>query len=233
MLTFPVHLFNPASIQLRPAGATITGGESLAGETDTIRTDGGGYWHAQMVGIELLSPDQIRAWRVWEDLLENGTTKVLVPVPDLRQAPRPIAGGRPSRPSNLADGSDDPYFPEAVAFAAPWIVAATVDENRPLRATDITIEVTRGARLRGGEIFAIDHAGAGRRVYRVGRVLERDEQTAKVTVRPPLREAVDIGTAVDFDWPSFVGKLVAEADISPDIRYGTHSTVDILFTEAF
>lgn len=232
MLTFPTHLFNPARIQLRPAGATVTGGESLSGQTDVIKTDGGGYWFVQMAGIELITPDLVRAWRAWEDELDSGVTKVLVPVADVRHAPRPVVGGSLSRPSQLQNDSVDPYFPEAVGFATPWIVAK-ITAAAALRATTVTIEVERGARLKGGEIFAIAHATAGRRIYRVRRVLDRDGQSATVLIRTPLREAVAIDTPVDFDWPSLVATLVPEADISPDIEYGNRSTVDISFREAF
>lgn len=232
MLTFPTHLFNPASIQMRRAGAAITGGESLSGETDTIVTDGGGYWVVQMSGIILRTPDLIRAWRAWEDTLESGTTRVLVPVADVRQAPRPMIGGRLSSPSALVNTTGDPYFPEAVAFATPWIVA-TITAPAALRATELTINVERGARLKGGEVFSIDHATKGRRAYRVVRVLSRDEQEAVVTIRTPLREAVADDTPVDFDWPSLVATLVPEADTAPDIGYGRDAMVDIVFREAF
>lgn len=233
MLTFPTHLFNPASIKMRPGGVAITGGESLLGETDTIKTDGGGFWVVEMGGIELRSADLIRAWRAWEDTLEGGTVKVLVPVADVRQAPRPVTGGRLSSPSGLHASSDDPYFPEAVGFATPWVVAH-ITAAQPLRSTSLTISVDRGARLKGGEVFAIDHPTAGRRAYRVVRVLDRPSaQTATVQIRTPLREAVAVDTAVDFDWPSLVATLVPDADISPDISYGRYATVDIVFREAF
>lgn len=233
MLTFPTHLFNPRSIKLQPSGVVVTGGESLSGSIDTIQTDGGGLWIAQMTGIELLTPDAIRAWRAWEDTLASGTVKVLVPVADVRQAPRPMIGGRLSSPSAFHNASDDPYFPEAVGFATPWILAKAT-APAPLRSTQVTIEIERGARLRGGEVFAITHAGAGRRVYRVVRVLSRPSaQEAVVQIRTPLREAIADNTVLDFDWPSLVATLLPDNDISPDIEYGRRATVDIAFRESF
>lgn len=232
MLTFPTHLFNPARIAMRPAASVLSGGESLLGEPDVIRTDGGGYWLISMLGVELVTPDLVRAWRAWEDHLDGGVTKVLVPVADVRNAPRPVVGGRLSRPSGMQPTTDDPYFPEAVGFATPWIVA-TVTAAAPLRATRLTIRVDRGARLRGGEVFSLNHARQGRRCYRVGRVLERDGQTASVTIRTPLREPVIAGLSADFDWPSTVATLVPDSDISPELQYGRGGTVDITFREAF
>ena len=237
MLTFPTHLFNPIRTVLKPTGITISGGESLSGEVDTIRTDGGGYWLIHMLGIELLTDDLVRAWRAWESTLEGGVTKVLVPIADVRHAPRPVTGGVLSRPSQLKDNDPaDPYFPESVGFATPWIEASVLAFTAELRATEMWIEVTRGARLKGGEHFAVDHPTAGRRVYRVVRVLERHpdiDQAARVAIRPPLREATGDGTALDFDWPSVVATLLPEADISPELLYGRSGTVDITFREAF
>lgn len=231
MLTFPTHLFNPDSIALKPAGAVISGGEALSGETDTIKTDGGGYWLVTMTGIQLVTDFHLRAWQAWQDHLEGGVTKVLVPVAELRTAPRPIAGGVASRPSQLLASSDDPIFPEAIAFASPWIVAVMVGAAL-LRATQITIDVTGGARLMGGERFAISHA-SGRRTYRVVRVISRSGQQATVTIRPPLREAVATGASVDFDWPSLVATLIPDGDITPRIERGRYAQVDISFREAF
>jgi len=232
MLTFPTHLFNPARITMRPAGSTLSGGEALSGEQDVIRTDGGGYWIITMAGVELSTPDLVRAWRAWEDHLENGTMKVLVPIADIRHAPRPIIGGRPGSPSRLVASSPDPYFPEAVAFATPFVVANIVDAA-PLRATALRISIERGQRLRGGEVFAISHPVAGRRCYRVRRVLKHDGQIATVSIRTPLRQAIGANTPADFDWPSTVATLVPDADISPELEYGRHAAVDITFREAF
>lgn len=228
MLTFPTHLFNPSRIRMRPVGAVLEGGTALNGEQDTTRTDGGGFWEVTMEGVNLVDPDQIRAWRAWEDHLEGGVQRVLVPVADVRNAPRPIIGGRLGSPSQLRASSDDPHFPEAVGFATPFIVARLV-EGAALRATEVTIAVDRGQRLKGGEVFALDHSAKGRRCYRVGRVLSRSGQQATVTIRTPLRQAIDAGANVDFDWPSLVATLVPGTDISPDNRA---STVNITFREA-
>ena len=231
MLTFPTHLFNPGRITMRPLGSVLAGGTALSGEQDVTRTDGGGLWEITMEEINLVTPDLVRAWRAWEDHLEGGVQRVLVPVADVRNAPRPIIGGRLGSPSRLHSESGDPYFPEAVGFATPFIVARVVGAW-PLRATTIKIAIDRGQRLKGGEVFALDHATKGRRCYRVGRVLARDEQEATVTIRTPLRQAIADGMAADFDWPSLVATLVPETNISPGLQYGRSGLVNIVFREA-
>lgn len=231
MFTFPTNLFNPANIKLAPAGRTISGGESLLGETDVIRTDGGGYWVVAFAGIDLLSRDEIRAWEAWESHLAGGVQRCLVPVPSLLTAPRPTAGGRLAMPSALVPTSEDRCFPEALAFAAPLIVAK-VTSAAALRATTIVINIEQGARLQGGERFAVNHPAKGRRMYRVERVTARSGQQATCIVWPPMREAIAANTAADFDWPSFVATLVPDSDISPDIGMGDDATVEVTFREA-
>lgn len=230
MLVFPTHLFNPAGVKVTPAGSSVTAGESISGITDVIRTDGGGYWVVALSGIELITPDLIRAWRAWEDTLDSGAEKIILPVADVRQAPR-IPGDAPGA---ILAGSTDPYFPEAVGFATPWIVAVTVGAAA-LRATQIEINVTTGAPLKGGEQFSINHGGdTGHRLYRVRRVLSRPTASrAVVSIRTPLRAAVAAGTACNFDWPLLTASLVPESDISPDIEYGRRAGVDAVFREAF
>lgn len=230
-LTFPTHLFKPAAIRPSRRGGVISGGESLSGVEDVIHTSGGGFWIVSMSGIELIDPDLVRAWRAWEAHLDNGAVDVLVPIADVRQAPRPFAGGMLARPSALKPTSDDPYFPEATAFATPFVVA-TIVTAAALRATQVMIEVTRGARLKGGEFFALTHPTKGRRLYMIERVLYRTGQHAVVKIMTPLREAVAAGTTVDFDWPSLVCRLVPGTDISPDLQQGRSASVGILFRES-
>ena len=239
MFQFPIHLFNPGTIKLQLTGRTISGGEALSGDSDTIATDGGGRWVATMTGIALMSIrddlsdiDLLRAWRAWEAHLANGVTRCVVPVADTRQAPRPIIGGVAGTPSDLHAQSDDPYFPETLGFASPFVVAQ-VAVPAPLRATEVAITMMIGARLRGGEHFSIDHPSKGRRLYRIERVTFLSGSTATVRIVPPLREAVGGGENADFDWPSFVATLVPDTDIAPDLAYGDDATVAISFRETF
>lgn len=232
MFTFPVHLFKPTSIKVRPLAVTVDGGETLSGEKDVLRTDGGGRWLVEMRNMMLKNPDMIRAWRAWEDHLEGGVQQVLVPIADIRQAPRPIVSGVPTLPGKLLASSADPYFPEAIGYAAPYITATIVDAAA-LRATQVKINIATGSPLKGGEFFALAHSTSGRRIYRVGRIISRPTgSSAVVTIRTPLRQAVAAGMAADFDWPSLVCTLMPDADISPDLEQGMFGAVDISFIES-
>ena len=229
-LTFPTHLFNPSSIKLTLQGRTITSPPSISGVGQVLRTDGGGFWVCEMSGIILRTPDQIRAWRAWLDVLDAGVTRVNVPIADTAFAPRPLHGRRLARPSQLRNSSADEYFPEATAFASPLVIASASPASH--RATEITINVSQGSRLKGGEHFSLQHGSMGHRVYRTGRVLSRNDQTATVAIRPPLREAFGGGNA-NFDWAMFEAVLVGASDPEPDISNGRRAEVAIAFREAF
>lgn len=230
-LMFPVHLFNPRGIRAGLIGRAVSSPPSISGVGQVLRTDGGGYWAVEFSGIALNSPDKQRAWRAWEAELDGGATRVVVPVPDLSLAPRPLQGRALARPSGLVALSADPYFPEATAFATPLIVATA--SAAALRSTQITITVTQGSRVVGGQMFSIDHATKGRRMYQTGRVISQSGQTATVTIRPPLREAITGDTPVNFDWPAFEAIKVPESEITADIQIGRYAQdLSITFREA-
>lgn len=230
-LTFPIHLWNPSGIRCRIAGQAVQSPPSLSGVSQVLRTDGGGFWVVEYTGITLNSANKLRGWRAWEAQLDGGATRVIAPVPDLFLAPRPVAGSGYALPSGLVSTSDDEYFPEAIAFATPLIIASA--EAAALRATQITLTVEQGSRVKGGQFFSIDHPGAGRRMYQTSRVLSRDGQTATVEIRPPLRQAITDDTPLDFDWPGFEAIKVPDVEMTADIRIGKYaSDLSVTFREA-
>lgn len=230
-LTFPIHLWNPSGIRAGLVGRAVSSPPSLSGVGQVLRTDGGGYWAAEFSGIALNTPDKLRAWRAWEAELDGGATRVIVPVPDLSLAPRPLQGRELARPSGLVAASADEYFPEATAFATPLIVAAV--SPAALRATQVTITVAQGSRVVGGQMFSIAHGASGQRMYQIGRVLSRSGQSATVTIRPPLRQAITSAAPANFDWPCFEAIKVPESEMTADIQIGRYASgVSITFREA-
>lgn len=220
MKIFPAHIFNPDSVQARVVQNTISGGVALSGEEDVIATDGGGRWEITYSGIALDTPALLRAWEAWLDHLAGGTVEVLVPALSLETAPRPYLGKFPSQPSALR--ADDPVFPTQVHFAEPYIVAS-VGASASLRATQLAINVIRGAPIEGGERFSIDG-----RAHRIGRNLGGNLWKTS----PPLREPVSNGTPVNFDWPLLKCRAAPGEDFSAPIEFGRFAEAQIRFVEA-
>lgn len=227
---FPIHLFNPASIQFGLQGNAVASPQSISGVGQVLRTDGGGYWQCSMSGIVLNTPDKLRAWRAWERHLAGGATRVICPVADVGLAPRPLHGKALARPSGVVATGFDPNFPESISFAAPCVVATIAPAA--FRATQVTITVAQGSRLDGSQVFSINHPTKGRRMYSTSRIVSRDGQTATVIIDPPLREAVSGITPIDFDWASFEAVAATNQDYAPDIQYGRRAEVSVIFKEA-
>lgn len=225
MFVFPAHLFNPTNVRAGIEPRVISGGTALSGEETVIQTDGGGKWRVEYSEIDLDDPDLERLWDQWVSYLAGGARSVLVPILSLRTAPSPYVGALDADPSNLT--YDDEDFPTYVRFASPYIIANIVSAA-PLRATTVEIEVTQGARIRGGEKF-----GVGRRSHIIERVISRTGQRATCVISTPLREAVTAGTSVNFEWPLVQCRAEVGQSLTPDMEFGQFSTVSISFVEDF
>ena len=223
MFVFPAHQFNPQGIKADVVPRLIDGGTAINGDTTEIQTDGGGRWEITYSGIILRSPAQIRLWDAWTSYMPGRV--FLVPLVSLLTAPRPASGSHPARPSQIA--ADDPLFPTDVRYASPYIEAVTVGASI-LRATQLTINVTRGARIEGGEKCSI-----GGRGFKIERVVARTGQQATVAVSPPARAAIAAGSPVTFDWPVVRCKLVMGQDLAPLLAFGRRAEMSISFVEDF
>lgn len=223
MFVFPAHRFNPDPVTAEPSPRRISGGESLSGVEDEILADGGGRWEINYGEIGLDDPDLMRLWTQWQSYMPGNA--FLVPVLSLETAPRPFAGSGLAMPSDIL--ADDDAFPTFVRFASPYIVAATVGITA-LRATTISITVTQGATIKGGEKFSI-----GRRAHVIERVLSRDGQTAVCKISPPTREAIAAGSPVNFEWPVVQCRAAIGQSLAAPITMGMFGTTTISFVEDF
>jgi hypothetical protein len=231
MNIWPIRTFPARTVTARPAGRVVAGGQSISGQTQSVRTDGGGLF-VTFNRIWLRTPDQMRAWLAWDALLDEGAEQVIVPICDLRLAPRPIVDGVAVLPGPPVPHSDETYFSDDTGYVTP-IMSAVASESAALRATSVSIEMLVGSAWRGGETFAIEHAVAGWRMYRVGKVLATDGAVQTLSIRPPLREAITAGTVIEIDQPRGVMKLATPGGMALPEDGGRTPFVDVTFVEAF
>jgi len=222
---FPSHFFNPTNVRAGVVSTVISGGTAISGDETVIQTDGGGRWRIEYSDIDIGDPELERLWNQWVSYLRGGARAVLVPVLSIRTAPRPYVGGDDTDPSDLF--WDDDAFPTFVRYASPHIVANLVGDA-PLRATSLTLNVSQGARIRGGEKFSI-----GNRAYLIERVTARAGQQATCVISPPLRAGVANGSAVNFEWPLVQCRAELGQSLIPDMELGMFSNVSISFVEDF
>lgn len=172
---------------IRREGMTASGGRSLSGYEDVIRTDGGGFIVAEFTNGETWEREDTLAWRALTDGMDGGAIPVVVHFCDRLHQP---VGDRADVPH-----SDDSPFGDHTLYES-GSVTASVTAAAALRATSIRFAIASERPLIGGEWFTIVHPTWGERAYRVIGV-EGDT----IQFRPPLREAVASGEALDFDDP--------------------------------
>lgn len=195
MKVFPTCLFSPDDFQADIERRTISGGEALSGDEDIIATDGGGRVFVEIGNPYLDEHDVALAWRALDAYLDGGARAIVIPFCDGRHQPY-------ADPTSVPH-SDDTTFSDETEYVQ-GNAHGTIAANAALRATIIDIEdLVLPRALLGGEWLSINHPTMRWRAYRIMEIVEQDSEagTARIAIRPPLREAVTAGEDVDFAKP--------------------------------
>lgn len=198
----PVADFNLSSVRFSLSGIQLSSGQSISGFTQTAKTDGGGFWTAQL-SCKLRTADQVRSWRAYGARLDGGAATIEVPrceagmKPTLTDPPEP----------HQVPHSDDATFSDGSEYAFVPGFKASFGGPAALRATQVQIDFTEAVDVLGGEVFTAAHATAGARMYVIHSVVSQTGNIYTVKIRPPLREAVTTSTPLDFDYPRCLMRL--------------------------
>jgi hypothetical protein len=218
MYLWPFRLLPPYAVRWFPYGNVAVGPVSLDGASQqAVRTDGGGLWGLEC-SFETPTNDAILALRGWAVHLDAGMTEFVMPRQNLNFAPLPISAGKPVR-AGKPPIALDPFGEEG--NYGPALITATA-AAASLRATSVAITMTQGSRIRPGHVFAINHSGAGWRMYQIGRVTDILGDVFTCSIRPPLRQAITNGTAIEFDLPRCKMRL------RPESAAALYQAVDLL-----
>ncbi len=215
---FPTGLFGFLDQEVDIERQTLSGGTSIAGDTDRVSADGGGRVFAEFGRGELIDRDKVLAWRAVLAILEEGVESVIVPFCDARHQPY---GNEHT--VTYGDGtvhSDGTPFEGGGPFARATEPAA-------LRATSLAFFGVFAQPLIGGEWFSISHPTKGVRAYKVRSV---NQEAGTLTFRPPLREAIQAGDTLDFANPRCL--MVQDGKTSTPLVNRRHTTVAVRFVEA-
>lgn len=231
---WPWRLLTPQDEVWCRKGTVVEGGPSISGVQQVIKTDGGGWWQATLSGFQLFTPDQVKAWRAWEAMLDDGVTSVIVPKPDLNLAPRPYAGAELMKPGCPAPAAPGDWFNWDPGLGSKMIDAVNVGAAA-LRATSIVIQMNRGQPPEAGQFFSIDHATSGWRLYVIQQVTAVVGDQYTVTIRPPLRDVIADAAAVEFDTPRCTMRLDpgSAEKAAAKVVLGRAAQGAIVFKEAF
>lgn len=215
---WPWALLTPRAERVRLQGVSMTGGQSVGGIVRSSRLDGGGLWVIEQ-DFFFHSPAQIKVARAIEAGLDGGSGEIIVRVFETPFMPAPADG-------STVPFSDGSTFSDGTEFASVP-VGATLTASAALRATTLSLTMIVGA-LEGGERFSITHATKGRRLYTVARVNGDD-----ITIRPPLREACEIGAELDFTEPGVICRLANPDDFMGALNTAHHVEAPAVWIESF
>lgn len=236
---FPRLLLREKSHSWNLAGVASTPGDTANSVSVLTRSDGGGFWKCSMQDVSLsggLSASQGRQrqristllWRAVRQICNGGVTPIIVWRNDTLFRPWP-SGVSQSIGIDIAH-SDDTLFDDGTGYYQPTIdieAAATA-----LRATSMDITINNAGALIGGESFSIEHETMDWRVYEIATIDMTSDTTATITFNPPLREAIEAGTTLEFDRPRCKMRLANPGSMDLSVVPWTFNSASVEFVEA-
>jgi hypothetical protein len=168
-------------------------------------------------------------WRAVRQVCDGGVNAIVVPRNDalFRPWPTGVAQGDP----DILHSDDSPFSDEATYYQ-PMIDVVTY-AAADLRDTIIGLTLNNCGPLVGGESFSIEHPIIGWRLYEIATVEYSDATHAAVTFLPPLREAISVGTIIEFDRPRCMMRLAQPSSMDLSINPWTFNSASVDFIETF
>lgn len=222
--------FNFSDQDIRVDGVAISGGTSLSGYEDIIRTDGGGFWRADFTGADFGDrSDEGRAetlaWRAFNAGMQGGSVAVVVAFCDRLHQPVKDRAYVPH--SDDTPFSDDSLY--ASGGATSRVLAIRNGQAGGNRATILDISLTSERPLIGGERFSyIGANGWGERAAEIYSVEDTDDGK-RITFSPPIRGGIAVGDPLDFD--DVRCRMRRTSQPSNALNMGVFSSASISFQE--
>jgi len=234
--TLAADFLGPASVSVDVLGSSISGGRNGVGESQTIEMSGGGLLTATYTDCKLTQPEQYEYVNWLGARLNGGFRYINVPIitdwfgpfPKIRKLAAPYASHIPH--------SDGALFSDTSGYSQATVYGE-ITEAANLNAGIIEMRVYGLARpLRWSDWFSIYHPTKGWRAYRYWEVISvtaGDNPVYRLAIAPPLREAVTVGTRVEFARPRFVAKFKDGFTLPSVVEAFFVTQQTIQFSEAF
>jgi hypothetical protein len=216
-------------------GSAIDGGRNGLGETQTIEMSGGGLVSATLEDCKIVSKEQMRYINRLGARLNGGFRYIVVPIPTDYYGPFPTIGRLPTPFVTAIPNSDGSLFSVGTDYTEATVYGE-VTEAAALNAGILKVRVFGFSRAIEGDWFSISHPTKGWRAYRDWDVLAvtvEENPVYTLALSPPLREAVTVGTRVEFARPRFVAKFKADFTLPSVIEAFFVTQQTIQFSEAF
>lgn len=217
-IRWPEKTLRPQNVAFTPMARTLAGPTSVSGKTQVV-SSAAGIWKATFGSVIVKKRAEVLAWRAVETLLEGRLNPILVP---FCRAYNPLA-----TVDGLYDAvphSDDSYFSDGSGYVggAMQVLSGGMAAN----ATSGNIAIGYGGTIEPGQHFSV-----GERGYRLRSVVYTSANTADITFRPPLREAVANGAELNFDDPVVRMRLATDDAMDLELALRRFGTPSVSFVE--
>lgn len=234
--TIATNFLAPERASFDVKGSALDGGRNGLGDSIAIETTGGGIVTATYEDCKIKDKEQYE-YINWLGARLNGSFRFInVEIPTDWFGPFPTIGGLPSPFVTAIPNSDGVLFEAGHPFSEAT-VRGRATSFAALNAGILNIETYGLSRkLRHSDWFSIEHPTKGWRAYRYWDVLSGPSGANgeyQLAISPPLREAVNTNTRIEFARPKFVAKFPSEFTLPSVLEAFFVTKQTIQFVEAF
>lgn len=218
-IRWPISRLRARDVAFDIAPRSLAGPSSVSGYTQIVSSDAG-IWKATFGNIIIKSRAEVLAFRALANLLEGRLGTILVP---LCRAYQPVPADSDALYEDVPH-SDDALFDDDSGYVGTVIDVVAADPAA-VRAVSMTVTVNYAGDIEPGQHFSLGNG----RLYRV-RTFDAD--TGAMTFRPPLREAVAAGDALNFDDPVCLMRLASDDAMNLELSLRRFGSPSVSFIEA-
>ena len=240
-----IDFLKPQRMSFDNLGNALGGGRNAFGQEASFDLSGGGFVTATYGGCWVQSPEE-HEYVTWLAAYLNGSYRYIdVPLKTDWQGPFPTFGRFPQPIVSGIPHSDGSPFSDGSGYSQATVWGEVVKQ---VNSGVLRMRVFNASRpLRWSDWFSIYHPGGkGWRAYRYWKIVE-DHGTGQQTVAgttypyreytlaigPALREAIELGSRIEFARPRFSAKLKPGTSVSTDIEGFWVTRPTLQFEEAF
>lgn len=226
LIIWPTNLLKPQTISVDIAHRNLRGPSAPSGFTQVV-SNSAGIWRATFSDIPVYNKEMIKAWRAIDTLAEGMLNPISIPVWDYPRSP----GSADDYGRNIRDfstslpHSDGTYFSDDAGYVGSFSTAK-VNATASTGAVTVVINKVTPFSVEPGQRFSINH-----RLYQIRTVTSQSSNIATVTVRPPLREALNVGDVVEFNYPRLRVRLVSDEAMYLPLNFNQQSFPSLDFIE--
>lgn len=222
-IRWPCEILRPQNVAFDLDSRSLAGPASVSGATQVVASDAG-IWKATYGSVIVKSRQAVLVHRALAALLEGRLGSIIVP---LCSAYGPSSGAVLTADEEAlleqVPHSDDSWFDDDTGYVG-GLTDVVLAADAAVRATTLTATVYYAP----DDIQPGMHFSLGERLYRIRTY---DADTGVMTIRPPLREAVTAGDALNFDDPVCRMRLASDDGLDLELSLRKFATPTVAFIE--